>query len=218
MNHQIIHSHFKTKLARAFVTGAFAILLGLTGLAAHAQTVIWSDNFNCANHDLDGSTQTGRHTGLLADNVVGQSGGVQLNISGNALNMFKTGSGNDGRMRFGDSAHTGNRWDWASGTGGSTITTGAGMKIDFDWTAANNTSGDWVSYSVGITPNSDVNLRVLDSGTASGIILKNNGTAQVFHNGSGGASASFNVLSLTRQVTFLLSFTLLVAGVPVPLP
>ena len=125
MNPQIIHSHFKTKLARAFVTGAFAILLGLTGLAAHAQTVIWSDNFNIPDTgSLDGSDQTGRHTGLLASSVVGRSGGVQLSISGDELNIFKTGSGNDGRMRFADPANTGGRWNWASGTGGSTITNG----------------------------------------------------------------------------------------------
>ena len=218
MNPQIIHRHFKTKLARAFVTGAFAILLGLTGLATHAQTVIWSDNFNIADTgSLDGSTQTGRHTGLLASSVVGRSGGVQLSISGNELNIFKTGQGQDGRMRFADVANTGGRWDWASGTGGSTITTGGGMKIDFDWTAANNTSGDWISYSVGITPNSDVNLRILNGGTASGIILKNNGTAQVFQNGSGGASASFNVSSLTRHVTLVYSFTSFADGSPVTL-
>jgi PKD repeat protein len=218
MNPQIIHSHFKTKLARAFVTSAVAILLGVTGLATHAQTVIWSDNFNIPDtSSLDGSTQTGRHTGLLANNVVGRSGGIQLTITSDELNLFKTGSGNDGRMRFADSANTGGRWDWASGIGGSTITNGGGMRIDFDWTAADNTSGDWVSYSVGITPNSDVNLRILDSGTASGILFKNNGSAQVFHNGTGGASANFGVSSLTRHVTLLYAFTSFADGSPVTL-
>jgi PKD repeat protein len=218
MNPQIIHWHFKTKLARAFVTGALAIFLGLTGLAAHAQTVIWSDNFNCADTgNFDTSSQTGRHTGLLANSVVGQSGGIELTISGDELNIFKTGSGNDGRMRFAVSANLSGRWDWASGIGGSTITSGGGMKIDFDWTAANNTSGDWVSYSVGITPNSDVNLRILDGGTASGIILKNNGTAQVFQNGAGGATGNFNVSSLTRHVTLVYSFTSFADGSPVTL-
>ena len=109
MNPQIIHSHFKTKLARAFVTSAVAILLGLNGLATHAQTVIWSDNFNIPDTgSLDGSDQTGRHTGLLANNVVGRSGGVQLTISGNALNLLKSGDGS-GRMRFADPANTGGR-------------------------------------------------------------------------------------------------------------
>jgi PKD repeat protein len=220
MNPQIIHSHFKTKLARAFVTSAFAILLGVTGLATHAQTVIWSDNFNIPDTtSLDGSDQTGRHTGLLANNVVGRSGGVQLTITGDELNIFKTGSGNDGRMRFCDVAHTdgNNRWDWASGTAGSTITTAGGMQIDFDWTAANNTSGDWIAYSVGITPNSDVNLRILNSGTDSGIIFRNNGSATVFQNGTGGASANFDVSSLTRHVTLLYAFTSFADGSPVVL-
>jgi PKD repeat protein len=217
MNPQIIHRHFKTKLAYAFVTNALAILLGVTGLATHAQTVIWSDNFNIPDTtSLDGSTQTGRHTGLLANNVVGRSGGVQLTITGDELNIFKTGSGNDGRMRFADAANTANRWNWASGTGGSTITSAGGMQIDFDWTAANNTSSDWVGFSVGI-PNSDVNLQVINSGTDSGIILKNNGGAQVFKLGASGATATFDVTSLTRHVTLLYSFTSFADGSPVTL-
>jgi PKD repeat protein len=217
MNPQIIHSHFKTKLARAFVTSAFAILLGVTGLATHAQTVIWSDNFNIPDTtSLDGSTQTGRHTGILSNNVVGRSGGIQLTITGDELNLLKSGDGS-GRMRFCDAANTNNRWDWASGTGGSTITSGGGMQIDFDWTAANNTSSDWVGYSVGITLNSDVGIRVNNSGTDSGIILQNNGVATVFKNGAGGASASFGVTSLTRHVTLLYAFTSFADGSPVTL-
>jgi PKD repeat protein len=218
MNPQITHRHFRTKLARAFGTSAFAILLAVTGLATHAQTVIWSDNFNIADTgSLDGSTQTGRHTGLLATNVVGRSGGVQLTITNDVLNIFKTGSGNDGRMRLCDATNTNNRWDWASGTGGNAITNAGAMQIDFDWTATNNTSSDWVGYSVGITPNSDVNIRVANSGTASGIILKNNGGAQVFKNGASGATATFGVTSLTRHVTLLYAFTSFADGTNVNL-
>jgi hypothetical protein len=150
MNPQIIHSHFKTKLARAFVTGAFAILLGVTGLATHAQTVVWSDNFNIPDTgSLDGSTQTGRHTGILANNVVGRSGGVQLTITSSNLNVFKTGGNNDGRMRFADAATpSSGRWDWASGTVGSAIASAGGMQIDFDWTpVATNTFAPDGSYS-----------------------------------------------------------------------
>ncbi|MBW8863602.1 MAG: immunoglobulin domain-containing protein, partial [Verrucomicrobia bacterium] len=168
-----------------------AVLFGCCGLKTQAQTVIYSDNFNIPDTgSLDGSdnsTASGRHAGsLLGTNVVGRSGGVQLTITSSNLNMFKTGTGNDGRMRFCASTNTSGRWDWASGTGGSTITSAGGMQIDFDWTAADNTSGDWVGYSVGITPNSDVNLRVINSGTDSGIILRNNGVATVFQNGAGG--------------------------------
>lgn len=216
MNPQKFHSHSRTRLARAFVTSAFAISLGVTGLATHAQTVIYSDNFNIADTtSLDGSDQTGRHTGLLANNVVGRSGGVQLTITSDELNIFKTGSGNDGRMRLCDAANTANRWNWASGTAGSTITNAGGMQIDFDWTAADSTSGDWIAYSVGINTNSDVNLRILDSGTDSGIIFRNSGSATVFKNGTGGASANFDVSSLTRHVTLLYSFTSFADGSPV---
>jgi autotransporter-associated beta strand protein len=213
------HTNKLARLTQSVLT-ILAILLGVTGPAAHAQNVIYSDNFNIPDtSSLDGSSQTGRHTGLLANNVVGRSGGVQLSITGDELNIFKTGSGNDGRMRFCDVAHTdgNNRWDWASGTGGSTITSAGGMQIDFDWTAANNTSGDWVGYCVGIKPNSDTNLRVIDSGTASGIIFRNSGSATVFHNGTSGASANFNVSSLTRHVTLLYAFTSFADGSPVTL-
>ena len=91
MKPQIIHTHIKTKLARAFVTGAFAILLGLTGLAAHAQGIIsWKFNNGAAipsngtsfagvtNAAFWNSSQ-GAVANLLANN--GSSSGVSLAFS-----------------------------------------------------------------------------------------------------------------------------------------
>ena len=92
MNPQIIHRHFKTKLARAFVTGAFAILLGLTGLATHAQSIIsWKFNNGAAipengtsfagvdNAAYWNSSQTEGVANLLAND--GSSSGVALTFT-----------------------------------------------------------------------------------------------------------------------------------------
>lgn len=198
-----------------------ALILGLALLTlAHsgrAQTTIWSDNFNIPDTtSLDGSDQTGRHTGLLATNVVGRSGGIQLTITNQALNLLKAGA-NDGRMRFAAVTNTSGRWDWASGTAGSTITAAGGMKVSFDWTSADNTSGDWVSYNVGITPNTDTTLRVISAGTDSGIMFRNNGGAQVWKNGTGGASATFDVTGLSHHVELDYAFTSWADGSPVTL-
>jgi hypothetical protein len=195
--------------------GICMTLLALVHLG-RAQTVIYSDNFNIPDTlNFNTSSQTGRHTGLLATNVVGQSGGIQLTITNNQLNLLAVSSGTtDGRMRFHNATNTALWWNWATNTAnsagntaGAQILADGGMKISFDWTAADNTSANWISYSVGITPNSDTSIRVANSGTDSGILLRNNGGAQVFKLGSGGATATFDVTSLTRHVDLNYAFT-----------
>jgi hypothetical protein len=183
------------------------VLLGLAGLAlansSRAQTVIFTDNFDVPDTaSLDASSQVGRHTGLLAASVVGQSGGIQNTITSSNLNLLRTGGGTDGRMRFCDTNGVGGiitsgRHDWASGPAGAAILTAGGMKVSFDWSAADNTSGNWISYSVGIAPVTDVSTRVASASTDSGILLRNNGGAQVFKLGAGGATATFDVTSLS---------------------
>jgi hypothetical protein len=190
-----------------------AVLLGLAGLSlanpGRAQTVIYSDNFNIPDTtSLDGSTQTGRHTGLLAANVVGRSGGIQLTITNNQLNLLAATVGTSaGRMRFHDASNTANRWNWASGAAGTQILTDGGVKISFDWTAADNTSANWISYCVGINTGTDPALRIVEAGTDSGILLRNNGGAQVFKLGAGGSTATFDVTSLTRHVDLNYAFS-----------
>jgi len=208
----------KNSVKKLAVISLGAALITLTRLAT-AQTVIYTDNFNIPDTtSLDTSSQTGRHTGLLATNVVGQSGGIELTITNQALNLIKAGSYNDGRMRFTAATNTSGRWDWSSGAAGAAITASGGMQIDFDWTADENTSGDWISYNVGITPNSDTSLRVINTGTDYGILFQDNGGFQSFTNGtmvSSGAAGTFDVTSLSRHVTLDYAFTSWADGSPV---
>ena len=198
------------KLRIQFATCIIAAGFLLAGEAAQAQTTIYTDNFNIPDTlSLDGSTQTGRHTGVSSNDVVGRSGGVQHTITNNALNLLRAGS-NAGRMRFHSATNTANRWDWAFGAAGAQILTDGGMQISFDWTATNNVSQDWISYCVGINTNTDPGLRVVEAGTDSGILLRNAGGYALFDNGAGGASggdSSFNVTSLTRHVDLKYAFT-----------
>jgi hypothetical protein len=207
----------------AIIKNHLPLLLGLSLLtqapSGRAQTTIWSDNFNIPDTtSLDGSDQTGRHTGLLATNVVARSGGIELTITNDMLNLLKAGNSNDGRMRFAAATNTSGRWDWSSGAAGAAITASGGMQIDFDWTADENTSGDWISYNVGITPNSDTSLRVINAGTDYGILLQDDGGFQSFTNGtavSSGGAGTFDVTSLSRHVTLDYAFTSWADGSPV---
>ncbi len=188
-----------------FTCCALAAAFGLAGGAAtQAQIPIYTDNFDIPDTtSLDGSTQTGRHTGIHANDIVGRSGGIQLTITGGQLNLLAVNPGvAAGRMRFHDAANLANRWDFAAGAGGAAILAAGGFTVSFDWTAANNTSGDWVGFSAGIAANLDVALSVLHAGTDSGIILRNNGGSQLFDNGTSGAGGggTFDVSSLTRRV------------------
>jgi hypothetical protein len=111
------------KIAIVVLDMAFFALANL----GRAQTVIYTDNFDIpGTTSLEGSDQTGRHTGLLATNVLGRSGGIQFTITSSHLNVFQTGGGSDGRMRFAASTNVSGTWDWASGSAGLVITTAGG--------------------------------------------------------------------------------------------
>ncbi len=208
-----------TKLRMKLTACAFAAgFLIASGLSAQAQTVIYTDNFNIPDTaSLDGSDQTGRHTGLLATNIVGRSGGIQNGITNGQLQLLRVSGGDAGRMRFHSATNTADRWDWASGAAGAQILADGGMKISFDWTAADNTLADWISFCVGIVTNTDPALRVVDGGTDSGILMRNNGGAQVFNLGTGGAIGAFDVTSLTRHVDLNYAFSSWADGAAVTL-
>ncbi len=186
-----------------------------------AQTVIYTDNYNVPNTtDFDTSSQTGRHTGLLASSVVPQSGGVELQITNGWLLLPGIPGSYDARMRFDPSTnHTGSyRWDWSSGTAGSTLTTAGGMIVSFNWIPADS-SANWISYSVGIAPNSDTAFRVDAASTDSGLLLRNNGGFQAYKQGVLGTnvtSGAFPVLA-TNVVTLYYYFTSWASGSPVTL-
>ena len=196
------------------LTAALAALLLLAGPTAsraqRAQATIYTDNFNVANTtDFDTSSQAGRHTGLLANTVVPQSGGIELQIQNHLLLLPGQPGSYDARMRFDPSTnYSGSyRWDWSSGTTGTTITAAGGMVVSFNWIPADATA-NWISYSVGITPNSDTSFRATQSTTDSGVLLRNNGGFQAYKQGALGtnvSSGAFPVLA-TNVVTLYYYF------------
>lgn len=111
-------------------TGKFltaSMLIGMTS-AASAITTIYTDNFDIPDTtSLDGSVQTGRHTGLLASNVVLRSGGVQHTITSGQLNVLATPYG---RVRFQDAAAlpANALWNFASGAAGAQILADGGFR------------------------------------------------------------------------------------------
>lgn len=197
-----------------FKIASIVLFLACTNVPA---AVIYTDNFNINDtNSLDGSDQTGRHAGLLANNVVGRSGGIQHTISGGQLNLLTPNAGNvAGRMRFHDAANVANRWDFATGAAGAQILADGGMNISFDWTSADNTSGNWISFAVGI-PNDDAgNLRVINASTDSGILFRNSGGTQLFDNGVASNGGAFAVTSLTHHVDIAYRFNSFADGTSV---
>jgi PKD repeat protein len=188
-----------------------AVLFAFNGFPAGAQTVIYTDNFDVPNTtSFDSASQTGRHTGLLATNVVPQSGGIELQIANGLLLLPGQPGSKDARLRFDPSTnYTGSsRWDWSTGSAGAAILASGGMVVSFNWVLADSTA-NWISYCAGIAPNSDTALRVISSTTDSGILLENNGGYQTFELGAAGASGgagTFTVLP-TNLVSFAYYFT-----------
>lgn len=167
---------------------AFKILALAAGFstASHA-AVIFTDNFNVADTgSLDGSDQTGRHSGTAANDVLLRSGGVQQAISGGQL-VFKNSSNSgssDGELRFQPNPVAGSTlFNFASGAGGTQILADGGFRFEFDWTTPNTTATDFVGLSIGNTT-FDSNFQVADAGTDYGLLLRNNGGVQIFDSGT----------------------------------
>lgn len=162
-----------------------------------AATVIFTDNFNVGDAgSLDGSDQTGRNTGVVAG-IVTQSGGVQHSISSGQLNLINKPSWETrGHIRFAD---TNGIYNFAAGASGATIAAAGGFRFEFDWTSTNNTSGNWLSFTVGHTSVEEFQ-RVTDGATDFGVLFANNGGSQFFDNGAFlGSGTAFNVTPLGQH-------------------
>jgi hypothetical protein len=182
---------------RVFRIAVALSLWGLTAAVCPAAT-LFTDNFNIPDTgSLDGSDQTGRHTGLLTTDLVLRSGGVQHTITGNRLDFLLAGF-DDGRVRFHDTNNLGNLWNFAFGVGGSQILADGGLRIEFDWTPADNTSDNWISYSIGIN-GFDAAFRVANPSTDFGVLFRNNGGTQLFDNGGPTTGPTFNVSTVTTH-------------------
>jgi len=153
-------------------------LLGLTsGLSSAA--VLFSDNFNAPDlGNLDLSDQAGRRAGLVPEIQV-RSSRIQHGIADNQLNFLSAGSG---RIRFHDDpdsdVNTAGAWhDWASGATGTTILAAGTLRIEFDWTAGNDTSDNWTSINFGHGGEGagEPGTRVNDGATDIGMLFRFNG-------------------------------------------
>ncbi|MDB4544854.1 hypothetical protein N9Z83_02815, partial [Akkermansiaceae bacterium] len=166
----------------------------------------FSDNFDTADAgNFDGSDLTGRLSGTLAADVVFRSWGAQQAISGNQLSL--PAAGNSG-VRFENAAGPfggANRFNWAAGTTGAEILAAGGFTVTFDWTPADNTSTNWISYQVGTVNADSGNLTDDDYG----ILFRQNGNTERFDNTVNlTAGGSFTAtLGVPRQVKIVYAFS-----------
>jgi PEP-CTERM motif-containing protein len=191
-------------------TVAALIAGGLVGSAKAA--LLFSDNFNrTPDTTLDTAPAPGELGGSLAGTVVMQSQQVLQNIVGGQLQLLNVGYSGTTSVRFNHD------YDWSTGAAGAAILAAGGMDISFDWTAPENSSGNWISYSVGITPgHTDNAYEVVSGATDSGILLQDNGGVQSFATGgASGTDLAFNPTSLTHHVDLAYSFTSFADGSPV---
>jgi len=185
------------------------VIFGFCALPASAATLLFSDNFNTADSpNLDASDQTGRRGGLLAEEVQIRSSRIQHSISDNQLNLL---NGATGRIRFQSSAALPGDvwWNFASGAAGAAILADGGFRVSFDWTPADNTADEWISFNVGLPgiAAGEPLFRVNDSQTDLGILFRNSGGTQFFQNGAGTTGGVFDVSTVaTRQVVLDYTF------------
>ena len=180
------------------------LLLGATIPSQAA--VVFADNFNLPGPvNLDGSDQTGRRLGLLANDVVTRSALQQHTIVSEDLRMNR-GTPGSTRVRFHDGNNLGNRWDFSSGVAGQALLDSRGFTVIFDYTPASTSSSNWLSWNVGIDPvGAGPGTRVEHSQTDFGILFRDNGGTQVFDNGVAGVGNGFSNSAGPRHV--IIDFT-----------
>ncbi|MDB6069428.1 MAG: hypothetical protein JWL81_599 [Verrucomicrobiales bacterium] len=186
----------------SLVAASTLLLLQITPL--HAGTLLFSDNFNAPdNASLDASTQTDRRLGLLGTAVQVRSSRIQHGIVANKLNFLKPATGS-GRLRLQQSASLPtNVWtDFAAGTTGTTILAEGGVRVEFDYTSADDTSDNWISVSAGINSiaTAEPLTRVNEAGTDFGILFRNTGLTQFFDNGAATVGSAFPAVLTPRHV------------------
>jgi len=148
------------------------------------QILLFQDNFNVPdNPSFDAASTAGRISGTLASEVALRANRAQQQIQSNQLRLILA-PGGAGGVRFNPlPAPFSSRFDWAAGTTGTAILAGGGIAVTFDWTPANNTVNQWITWAIG-TPNADTPGSIVNTATTDyGILLRNNGDSQRFDNG-----------------------------------
>ena len=209
------------KLTLSFIR-CFAAGLIAGCVSANAQTLIFSDNYNVANGNLDSATLAGRTNGVDAYGVLPQSAAIEQTINGNQLQLVAPGgdgTGDSGCMRFDSISSHGTLWDWSSGAGGTAITSAGGMTVSFNWTANNTTSSDWIFLAAGADSADSYGygwkLLALSSATSAGIIIANDGEVQAWNAGVLAATGSFTPAGTSHTVKLDYEFNSWAVGSPV---
>jgi hypothetical protein len=183
---------------------------------AASQQLLFQDNFDTAdNASFDAAPTAGRLSGTVAGSeTILRSWGAQQQISGNQLLLPV---GGDSGVRFEKAAgpfSATNRYDWAAGSAAASILSGGGFTVTFDWTPAENTSTNWVSYQVG-TVNADSGNLTNDD---YGILFRKNGNTERFDNtvnlGPGGTFAATDA-GVPRQISISYFFNSFADGATV---
>jgi hypothetical protein len=181
------------------------VFTALSALPASA-VLLFADNFDASDTgNLDLSDQTGRRSGLNQQIQV-RSSRIQHGIASNQLNFLNQGSG---RIRFhndlDNDVNTGEGWhDWSTGPVGAQILASGGMRIEFDWNAGNDTSGNWVSINAGHANEGagEPPTRVNDASNDIGLLLRFSGQSELFDNGANlGAQGNHTPTIGLRHVT-----------------
>ncbi len=163
------------------------LVSGILSIPASANTLLWMDNFNTpdtTNFDGADPIAAGRLSGSLSSipDVVARASRTQQQIQGNELFMINAGTG---RIRF-QTSPSGTWYDWASGTGGTTMLTDGGMRVEFDFTPTNTTTDNWISFAVGLLgpAGGEPAFRVNHGETDYAVLFRGNGGSQRFDNGT----------------------------------
>ena len=172
--------------------------------AARKSPLLFKDNFNVGNTgNFDNADLAGRRSGSLQSLVFLRSAMAIQQIENNQLKMVWTGA-NTGRVRFQDSSGW---YDWAAGTTGEAIIDAGHLRIEFDWTAVNTTSGNWISFSIGHDDGPEPGNRIIDADTDYGLLLQCNGGTQRFDNGNGAGTGVFTPSATAQHVILDFFFT-----------
>jgi len=207
-----------------------ALIAGFTLYAclpsAHA-TVVYEDVFSGTAQNLDTAPTSGI-SGLNGgiSGALPQSAAVESTIDGAGNLDLQTpggdGSGDSGYIRFDTIGSPGTLYDWAASPAASAITAAGGMTVSFNWTANDDTSGNWLYFAAGADPADNFGYGysnvIWSANTASGILLANDGNVQTFHSSATPVlTGSFSPTGSSHVVDLIYQFSSWAAGSPVTL-
>ncbi|MFI4860660.1 MAG: PEP-CTERM sorting domain-containing protein [Phycisphaerales bacterium JB063] len=182
-------------------------VLAAVGVSQTASAeLLWMDNFNVADGDLNASNPPagGRITGSLAGEASPlEAFGTLQNITNQSLALVSIGG-----ARFGGET---DRFNWATSSAAGDIVAAGGMTFSYDWNPGDNTDGEWhaIIFGTGNADGSGVNAGSSDYG----ILLRNadsgGNISQGFDNGTLVGSTDSSVFTPSSNTTYSVVHTLL---------